>query len=309
MSSPATVVDDSGAAVRMLTRLLVWYENRKPPASTYIDGLVGQEVTLHEVPWVRLQFDGAIHRVLDFWSANHTDWEPQCLSTVTIMVTVQTPAILIRVPGVIECVGLGQEIQLVEQALGYDQLPKLEMCDLRGEQEECDEVRAVVWDQAKEFALSLKMTSSLAIADYPHIMEHCTKTEAEAPLNEHVLERWDLRGAAWRGHSVGEAFFLDDNVKTVLIRHNENRQPLGFGYQLACAERACMAVGWTGTILKTDKAPILGDKESKPNSATEGSRKKRRMNGAPKAGVPSMSNDELRARTRVEDGHEYVDLT
>ncbi|KAI0644657.1 hypothetical protein C8Q79DRAFT_927754 [Trametes meyenii] len=285
MSSPATVVDNSRDTLKMLTRLLVWYENRKPPASTYINGTISQEVTLHEIPWVRSQFDGAIHCLLDFWCANHTDWEPQRLSTVTIEITVQAPAILIRVPGVVECPGLGQEIQLLEQALGYDNFLKLDIGELRIKKEEYNEVWAVVWDQnpearAKQFALNPHAASTLALNDYPDVVEHCTGKAEGVSLNERILERWDLRGGAWHGLSIGESFPLDNNVRTVLM------------------------------ILKTDKtdeAKMLGDGEGELGLATEVTlpTKKRRRNGVPKADIPNMSKEEIRNRTRVEDGHEY----
>ncbi|KAI0665625.1 hypothetical protein C8Q78DRAFT_995466 [Trametes maxima] len=136
------------------------------------------------------------------------------------------------------------------------------------------------------------------------MVEYCTGKTDGVPLNKRILERWDLRCGAWQGLSIGESFPLEGNVSTILVRHNENRQPLGFGYQLAQAERACIAM-----MLKTNDATGLGDGEGKLDSATEvARRKKRRLNGAPKADIPNMSKEEIRNRTRVEDGHEYLCL-
>lgn len=65
---------------------------------------------------------------VDLWKATEGDWIQDRLKAMEVKIEENTPAVLMRLPGVTECLGLGKEVEMLEATLRDNaKLPALEV--------------------------------------------------------------------------------------------------------------------------------------------------------------------------------------
>ncbi|KAH9885587.1 hypothetical protein C8Q73DRAFT_669447 [Cubamyces lactineus] len=238
-ADPADVLhDDELPRYLIKVRLVLWTMSGMVPDSTYIDAAVGDTLVLSEVAWLARRVPVSTAWV-DFWSVEEGDWRLERLANLSLEVSNTSPAFLMRLQGTKHCPTLGNELKLVELAAfntDHDDLPKIEKMVLP-KVARAHILTITAWNE-----VNVGPRAHVRLADHTEVIKHLREDPqgGEPKAITHV-ERWDNELCKWKLQDINRVFVFDGKSRLLLVRHDQNRLPIGLAKEIARAEQIVAA--------------------------------------------------------------------
>ncbi|KAH9884215.1 hypothetical protein C8Q73DRAFT_796338 [Cubamyces lactineus] len=236
-------------------RLTLWTMSGMVPDSTYVDAPMGDTLVLSEVAWLARRVPVSTAWV-DFWSVEEGDWRLERLVNLSFDVSNTSPAFLMRLQGTKHCPTLGNELKLVELAAfntDHDDLPKIEKVVLP-KVARAHILTITAWNEnvtshARRFEVNVGPRAHVRLADHAEVIKHLREDPqgGEPKAITHV-KRWDNELCKWKLQDINRVFVFDGKSRLLLVRHDQNRLPIGLAKEIARAEHIVAARRLGGSV-------------------------------------------------------------
>ncbi|KAI0656994.1 hypothetical protein C8Q70DRAFT_935320 [Cubamyces menziesii] len=299
----------------MQIRMVFWYLDFAAPHMRLVEVGEGDQKKNVDEEWVLKTCDGIEETPLDMWSCDGGDWDGTRVKNVEVLVGEKPTAVLLRHRDVRHCVGLGTELQLVDQLYGNEcHARKLETVDLRPKKG-MGKLIVVCWGleavDPKAFVVPEGEGDGLVLSDFPAIVDHCLGEASHRVV--HKVEIWDSSFEYWALNSIMEPIDVGAEHNILLVRHYKNRTPKGMGRFIGMIEeetrRAHMLAESNVGPYQSQEAPPeylpipqVNENTGGPREDNKGHKRVAAEEAAPKRGASKLRRKDAGRNGRVDHG-------